>query len=74
MSRDDTERDDTERVASRVIEAIEGRDLAVIERAEVATWLGAVESAVVPFLRLRGAHRRRPRHGLQRELAVLAHS
>jgi hypothetical protein len=41
-------------LADRVMEAVELRDLTVLDRAKVAAWYGAIESNLVPLLRLRG--------------------
>jgi hypothetical protein len=43
-----------ERVADRIMEGIDRRGLTVIDRTRLAAWLGAVDTAVRPLLRLRG--------------------
>lgn len=43
-----------EALADRVMEAVELRDLTVLDRAKVATWYDSIESGILPLLRLRG--------------------
>jgi hypothetical protein len=48
------ERATAERVADRIMEGVERRDLTVVDRAKFAAWLGAVDSEIRPLLALRG--------------------
>ena len=41
-------------LADRIMEGVENRDLTVIDRANVAAWLGVLDSEVRPLLELHG--------------------
>lgn len=43
-----------ERLADRIMEAVERRDLTVMDRSAVAAWHSVIESQLVPLLRLHG--------------------